>query len=36
MFQQLKEPPDKYKCIKLPLHKIIKSNDQTTFNIINN
>ncbi len=36
MSQQLKEPPDKYKCIKVPLHKIIKPNDQTTFNIINN
>jgi len=36
MSQQLKEPPDKYKCIKLPLHKIIKLNDQTTFNTINN
>ena len=36
MSQQLKEPPDKYKCIKVPLHKIIKLKNQTTFNTINN
>ncbi len=36
MSQQLKEPPDKYKCIKLPLYKTLKQNDQTTFNTINN
>ena len=36
MSQQLKEPPDKYKCIKLPLYKTLKQNDQIKFNTINN
>ena len=31
-----KEPPDKYSCIKLPLHKIIRNeNYDSTFTIIN-
>ena len=31
----MKEPPDQYKCIKIPLHKIINSEDEETFKNIN-